>query len=413
MVLGGALNRRLVAAGLASLFVLAMTALGPEKASAGVIACGATITTDTTLTADLVDCPSNGIVIGADNVTLDLNGHTVDGDAEFTDPCPKTEFCDIGVVSEGHDGLTIKGGRFKQFFVGVSVIAAKRAHLRELATTRNILGAGVFDSRRAHLRRLTASHNVDSGFILVNTARSALSRSSANANGLDTDQAGMGLFESHDVKIKRTSLSRNGDIGLFAPGNDNLQLVKNKVTGNPEVGILMDGDSNLIARNRFARNGDGFALGGNDNVIRRNRVIRSNACPEGCGVGIQVEAGKRNVIVGNTIRHTDAAGLRIAGYGPIAGAVAARNRISDAGKDGIAVVSPFEPVTDVELRANRAVGSGDDGIDVNVKSVTITRNVARRNREHGINAVDGATDGGGNRASGNGNTQQCKNVVCA
>ncbi len=43
------------------------------------VRCGATITADTTLHHDLLDCPGNGIVIGADHITLDLNGHTVDG----------------------------------------------------------------------------------------------------------------------------------------------------------------------------------------------------------------------------------------------------------------------------------------------------------------------------------------------
>src|SRR4051794_1470306 len=45
--------------------------------------CGDTITVDTTLHADLVDCPSNGLVIGADDLTLNLNGHTIDGDAAW------------------------------------------------------------------------------------------------------------------------------------------------------------------------------------------------------------------------------------------------------------------------------------------------------------------------------------------
>ena len=40
-------------------------------------------------TADLVNCPSNGIVIGADDITLDLNGHTIDGDDALVDPCPE------------------------------------------------------------------------------------------------------------------------------------------------------------------------------------------------------------------------------------------------------------------------------------------------------------------------------------
>jgi len=51
------------------------------------LSCGDTITMDTTLHADLINCPNNGIVIGADNMTLDLNGHRVDGDNSFFGGC--------------------------------------------------------------------------------------------------------------------------------------------------------------------------------------------------------------------------------------------------------------------------------------------------------------------------------------
>ena len=63
-------------------------ALSTGHASAGHVSCGDTITADTTLDSDLVDCPNNGIVIGADDVTLDLNGHTVSGDGEAVENCP-------------------------------------------------------------------------------------------------------------------------------------------------------------------------------------------------------------------------------------------------------------------------------------------------------------------------------------
>jgi hypothetical protein len=46
------------------------------------VSCAETITSDATLDSDLVGCPSNGIVIGADNVTLDLNGHTIAGNGD-------------------------------------------------------------------------------------------------------------------------------------------------------------------------------------------------------------------------------------------------------------------------------------------------------------------------------------------
>jgi hypothetical protein len=42
----------------------------------------------------------------------------------------------------------------------------------------------------------------------------------------------------------------------------------------------------------------------------------------------------------------------------------------------------------------------------------LTRNEARRNGGLGIFAVRGVIDGGGNRASGNGDRRQCVNVAC-
>ncbi len=63
---------------------------------------------------------------------------------------------------------------------------------------------------------------------------------------------------------------------------------------------------------------------------------------------------------------------------------------------------------------NVASGNGGNGIDVRNASTTITRNTAQFNRGLGIFAVSGVTDGGGNRASGNGNPAQCSpSIVCS
>lgn len=40
-------------------------------------------------------------------------------------------------------------------------------------------------------------------------------------------------------------------------------------------------------------------------------------------------------------------------------------------------------------------------------------NTANRNQNHGIDAVTGTVDGGGNRASGNAIAPHCLNVICA
>ena len=75
------LNRAAARAAVVAAVASACLLFGSSSALAARVSCGQTIVTSTKLANDLIDCPSNGIVIGANNVTLDLNGHVVDGDA--------------------------------------------------------------------------------------------------------------------------------------------------------------------------------------------------------------------------------------------------------------------------------------------------------------------------------------------
>jgi hypothetical protein len=99
-----------------ALVVAGFSVIGAGQALTRHVGCGDTITTDTTLDSDLVNCPNNGIVIGADNITLDLNGHTIAGDGRRVDSCPEGEDCDVGMLNRtGYNGLTFVGGTIRQF----------------------------------------------------------------------------------------------------------------------------------------------------------------------------------------------------------------------------------------------------------------------------------------------------------
>jgi parallel beta-helix repeat protein len=92
------------------------------------------------------------------------------------------------------------------------------------------------------------------------------------------------------------------------------------------------------------------------------------------------------------------------GEGPVI-----KNHVSNARIDGI--------YTDLwrgsELVGNVATNNGDDGIEISAETgVVLTRNTANDNGDFGIEAVPGVSDGGGNKASGNGNPLQCLNVFC-
>jgi hypothetical protein len=110
--------------------------------------------------------------------------------------------------------------------------------------------------------------------------------------------------------------------------------------------------------------------------------------------------------------------IRVASFdphNPTAGTVVRDNLTRAAGVDGISVGTDGEKtaVTHTLIQGNRAIGAGDDGLDVESAATKLTRNAANHNHNLGIEAVHGVTDGGGNTASGNGNPAQCTGVVCS
>ena len=180
--------------------------------------CGETITRDTKLRNDLVNCPGNGIVIGADNITLDLNGRKIDGDGVLG--CTELYACDFGVDnSAGHRGVTIKDGSIREFATAVVAIGANHNRLRGLSSSHNILG----------------------GVLLIESPGARIERNSISANGLTTDQAGLIVFDSSDVRIEGNSVRDNGDIGMFLIGLGDSRVERNSVSGNPEAGIIVRG----------------------------------------------------------------------------------------------------------------------------------------------------------------------------
>lgn len=367
-------------------------ALGAAQASASHVSCGDTITSDTTLDADLVDCPSNGILIGAEGVTLDLNGHMIDGDGELED-CPEGEPCDLGILNEGHAGVTVRGGSVREFAVGAITAGAPDSRLLHLSVTGSTFpGVLVFDSPRARLEHNTVA-----------------------ANGLVTDGEGLGVFGSPDSRIAHNRISDNGDIGVFGLDANDIVFERNLLSGHSEAGFLVEGGRNVFDRNHLSRNGVGIDVGGDENVITRNHVFDSPLSEEGGGFGIFVAAGHDNVVARNLVVRASGAGIRLSLIPeelegePGAVNTVVRHNILRGNGDGIVVLDTAENTL---IEDNLALASEDDGIDVDSPLTTLTGNHILHNGDLGIEAVFGVTDGGDNKAHGNGNSAQCTNVSC-
>src|SRR5690349_11685462 len=71
-------RRRLRAAAAVAGGLLVLASAAPAAAAAAPVQCGAVLTASTTLRANLT-CTGDGLVIGADGITLNLGGHTVRG----------------------------------------------------------------------------------------------------------------------------------------------------------------------------------------------------------------------------------------------------------------------------------------------------------------------------------------------
>lgn len=431
-------------------FVLAVPASAGAKASPApqtnprapkpvVVACGQTITRDTRLANDLANCAGNGLYIGADSITLDLNGHTIDGDEVGFDSCDTVTDCDAGVDNRaGHPGVTVMGGSVTEFVDGVSMHRAPRSIVHDVSTTHLAHANTFLDQSNGVLVRHNRS--VDDGG-LVDIVESSNVRVDANyVSG--SEFAGIGLFGSDHVQVTGNSVFDSGISAIAVLENsDHNRIAGNSITrGADGVYIAEAGDHNVVSGNTLTRtqfqsifldigsahntvaansltgNGDGIIVASDDNKIADNDLARIRGVDGDpvSGVGVFVDIGAdRNLIAGNAIANTAAYGIRVTSTDEALGTpqdnVVRGNRVQRATLDGYRI---DETAAGTLLDANAANANGADGINVLSATTRLTANIANRNGALGIEAVPGVTDGGGNRAMGNGNPLQCTNVLC-
>jgi parallel beta-helix repeat protein len=376
----------LVGLAVAGILVLAGVVALSRAEAARNVSCGDTITADVTLHRNLVNCPNNGIVIGADNVTLDLNYHTIDGDGRLTHGCPETEFCDVGVANFGHDGVTVVHGSLRQFGGGVDF----------------------GDVRHNRLLDISASRNHSVGIQVFSCSRSLIRDSSGTDSTSPDDGTGLGVFGCDHVRVINNSVRRNtGHHGMVLVDSNHSLIKGNRVSRNGGEGVILEGGKhNRIKRNRLARNDAGITLGpGSHNVIAHNRVSRGRD-------GIRIEKGRGNLVADNVVVHARRAGIRLGIPHPFLGGAhntVRGNLVKGSRVDGFQV----NPKDDHSLlKRNVARRAGDDGFDVDSRTAKLTKDRARRNGDLGIEAVPSVIDGGGNKASGNGDPRQCTHIAC-
>jgi hypothetical protein len=382
-------------------------------ASAARPSCGAVVVKSTTLRANLTNCPGDGLVIGADGITLDLAGHTIDGAATADT---------AGIRLAAHHGVTVKRGTLQEFGNGVLLDNADGNALFHVTVTRSV-SRGIQLQNGSAGNRLefdVSTANGSSGFGLLSSDRNVVTHATGSSNAFSGLQ---GFGASGNRVVGGTFRDNKTGIGLNEGSNRNL-VTGNVLSGNTEPAVGIDGVDNVIAGNRAEHNGWGISFSGDRNQIVANVVTNTLGCSEGdCGTGIDNSGGANNLVALNVVTGAVDQGIRFLefeadGGPPVIGNVIRGNIVRDAGSDGIELQSHLNEVTghgtvkDNLVANNLVTGSGHDGINVGRPANTVAGNVALRNRALGIEAVPGVIDGGGNRAFANGDPRQCLIVAC-
>lgn len=429
---------------------LAAAMLSPAVASGAAVHCGQVITHDTTLRNDLVDCPGNGLRIGADGVTLNLGGHLIDGtNAKGSE----------GIAVDGHARVTIRNGRVRQFRDnGVALRKSPNGRVTHL-TVKKIgeggkagqpVSAGVLvqGSDGVAIDRNRVSNAVKAyqadGIVVLESKRPRITRNRSSSNAWN----GIVVFGSPGTRIEQNRTERNGNSGIFVAnaagatisGNrsnrqkkddtagiavldtKNATISGNHTSGNAATGIALESGTTgtTVKGNVVQGGGDGIALLECDgNTVQRNQVTGVG------GVGIvldafgppdqQVNGSDDNTIDRNEVKSSGLAGILVVGGSD--GNALTRN-VTNASRGDGAGGDPaggilIDGATANRLDGNTASKNKANGVRVASPGNTVSGTTALDNLLRGIDAVDGTIDGGGNHASGNGLEPQCTGVACA
>lgn len=234
------------------------------------------ITADTTLESDLTDCSGNGIVIGADGITLDLNGHMVVGSLCDTD-CAQTNGIDN---TGGYEGVRILNGTIRGFDRAVALAGADDNVLWGLTVggfpvIHSFVGVFLSQSNDNQLDAITALGG-DPAVLLSASDRNTISGSSIDGGVSIRVGRSVALVDGSDEnEVDRSQLT--GEEGALISDSTENRFVRNGIDGGRE-GIAFDNaERNLVSHNTLTSSGFGAVTivmysPSDENVIKDNEM---------------------------------------------------------------------------------------------------------------------------------------------
>lgn len=271
--------RKFCAAAAACSMVTATGVIAPAWSAEAEVSCGTVVTKSTVLQHDVGPCTGPGLVVAADDVTLDLNGHRVFG----LHGVPGEG---AGVLIDQRRGVQVKNGTVSDFDGGVAILGGGGNKVSGI-TARDNVG----------LWGLTAYGD---GIAILSSTDNLVVNSTAERNG---PYSGVGLYQRVDgdhprsVEGETTRNTINGNVV-----RDNNTPRSPAVNDNDGIRLEPDVHGNAVVNNTVSGSGlDGIALFAfaANNVIDHNVVTANgfHSARHRKGDGIRVFRGADRTVV--------------------------------------------------------------------------------------------------------------------
>ncbi len=168
-----------------------------------------------------LDCKSDGLLVGGDDITIDLNGFSVTG--------PSQNSSKIGVMLTNTENVTVQGpGTISDFQAGILSTGGKNNSISEIDFSDNHVGVFVTSSTDSTIEdnRLT---NNSIGIVSYSSSNSSIDTNLLKSN----DLGGTALVDSdnNDIYLNTVKDSLNG-IFVDAQSNDNNATFNNLAQDN-------------------------------------------------------------------------------------------------------------------------------------------------------------------------------------
>jgi parallel beta-helix repeat protein len=205
--------------------------------------CDMRVTDSFTLANDMT-CGKDGLVIVADNVTVDLGGHTLTGPGMGPQTWPQPQLDSVGVRVGGHTGITIRNGKTIGFSTGIYFIDMESSTIENVTTQRNRFGFYIHASNHNTVKNSDVQLNIY-GLHLQSSNDNVLqgnllARQTYNSPG----GYGLYMYASARNRVIENTIDTNVNWGIwFSEAKENVIFHNNVIGNNPQVSDNTEGSN--------------------------------------------------------------------------------------------------------------------------------------------------------------------------